>query len=476
MSCKDDAKTDCGAGLRNRFFPKKRMLARDFDIEQRYSIGRRRLVNAAVLGHGVVYGLSVPHPAEEIDRPTTTEAPPTGQEADPPTQSDAPRASETRMEPIPLVVRAGFALDAAGHEILFEEDATLGIENTAVFVESSGKWCLRKIEKLKPGCYMLAVHYAERGAGETVTDWCGCSEPERTHLCEGVIFSLRLLKDSRCEDDCCACGEPACPGGGECASDKCENENHRAHAKLVEWASTRPAPDSAAPCELKDMCLHVGLPGVHLACVRIIEGPGECEPIKVDWVDDSSPKRVVKTNDSLYDLIRGCDLTRIIDVSWKHWVEEVALNDFTTFLEPPAGSDPAHKTGFRVEFSRPVKVEALKRRPDIVGFTFLKTDRSGWFDPLRLPILALIPEAEENGMTRAFNIGVESGWITEEVKARDSALSGGRFAIEIEIRCDLIEDCVGVPVDGNARGMALVPSGNGTPGGTHFSCFRVAAK
>lgn len=447
MSCKDDAKGYCGAGLRNRFFAKKRMLARDFEIEQRYGIGRRRLVNAAVLGHGVVYGFSVAHPTE---------------------------AAAT--EPIDLTVRAGFALDAAGREIVLDEDTKLGIENTARLVKSNGGWCLRKIESLEKGHYMLAVHYAESGAGETLTDWCGCSQPQRTHLRERIIFSLRPLEDCGCQDKDCACGEPACPGGAACASDNCESGSHRAHAKLVEWASGRDGPEAAAPIEFKDMCLKVGLHGVDLACVRIVEGPGKCDPIEVDWVDDSSPKRLVKTNDSLYDLVRGCDLTRIVDVSWKGWVDEVDLKDFTDFLNPPAGTGPTQKTDFRVEFSRPVKVEALKRRPDIVGVTFLKADRSGWFDPLRLPIAALIPETEEDGMALAFSIGVESAWITEEVKAKSSAMNGGGFAVEIEIRCDLIEDCSGVPVDGNARGMGLVPSGNGTPGGTHFSCFRVATK
>jgi hypothetical protein len=38
-------------------------------------------------------------------------------------------------------------------------------------------------------------------------------------------------------------------------------------------------------------------------------------------VEECPPRRIVKRNDMLFDLIRGCDLTRITRISWAEWTQ-----------------------------------------------------------------------------------------------------------------------------------------------------------
>jgi len=45
--------------------------------------------------------------------------------------------------------------------------------------------------------------------------------------------------------------------------------------------------------------------------------------------------------------------------------------------------------------------------------------------------------------------------------------------VEIEVRGDFIIDCNGQAVDANAVGLSPGPTGNGTPGGTFVSRFKV---
>ena len=52
-------KDDCRSGTRNRYFRGKTLKADDFETEQRYQIGRRRLITRSALGWGVVHGLAV---------------------------------------------------------------------------------------------------------------------------------------------------------------------------------------------------------------------------------------------------------------------------------------------------------------------------------------------------------------------------------------------------------------------------------
>jgi hypothetical protein len=54
----------CDSGLRNQYFEGKRLTADSFRVEQSYLLERRRLLNRAIHGWGVVYGYGLkPAPA-----------------------------------------------------------------------------------------------------------------------------------------------------------------------------------------------------------------------------------------------------------------------------------------------------------------------------------------------------------------------------------------------------------------------------
>src|SRR6185503_20461514 len=84
---------------------------------------------------------------------------------------------------------------------------------------------------------------------------------------------------------------------------------------------------------------------VPLACVKIVRDA--CQ----DWgfsyeLDACGPRRMVKRNDLLFDLIRGCDLTRLKEIGWKwHRREEpVEFNDFSQALGPEGYKEPEYVT------------------------------------------------------------------------------------------------------------------------------------
>src|SRR5687767_6633198 len=86
------ADADCGSGLRNNYFDGKKLTPDTFRLQHRYLEERRRLLNRAIHGWGVVYGyrIAVDPPGEE------------------------PRARVSRR----LVIGAGLALDKCGRELV----------------------------------------------------------------------------------------------------------------------------------------------------------------------------------------------------------------------------------------------------------------------------------------------------------------------------------------------------------------------
>ena len=209
-------------GLRNRFFSRKRMAAEDFRIEQRHLINRRRLVNRAILGSGVVFGYALegagdstypcgcgeqPRPSDVPAEQPDGAAAKAGKTGKPKVAEDfqqiqpsEPARQTPETAPIALKVLPGFALDRGGREVVLSEAVDVTVDNAFLRVKVNGIWCARTIdETLAAGKYMLAVHYAEFGVGEAVaTSLCGCGDAERPHVCEGVFFSLRWLDCAQC--------------------------------------------------------------------------------------------------------------------------------------------------------------------------------------------------------------------------------------------------------------------------------------
>lgn len=468
-------------GLRNRFFSRKRMSAEDFSIEQWHLVSRRRLVNRAVLGSGVVYGFGLEgatgadpgcgcvekpaaasEPAEQSDFENVKVADATG---------NAAEASVFKLSVLP-----GFALDRGGREVVLTEVVDVTGENAFLRVRVNGVLCARAIdETLAAGKYVLAIHYAETGVGEAVAaSFCGCGDAERPHVREGAFFSLRLLDEEKCP-----CGEADCPDGSACLCDACQGKSRGPHARLVDWATDRDMPPVSTLRSWSDHNVALDDP-VDLACVEVVGQPVRCKPIMVTSVDARSPRRVVKTGDTLYDLLNGCDLTHISNISWAPWhrrQERISWTEFSDFFTgQPAGQDSV-PTKFTIQFSGPVLKDSIHR--DVIVMSVQMADGgTGWIRSRRLPLrdLDLTPTRSDlpPGTTDQIRVAVAKRWVRDEIEMDgESYLNERDFVVEIEIRGDLIIDCSGQAVDANSIGLQAVPTGNGTPGGTYFSTFKV---
>ena len=336
----------CDSGLRNQYFEGKRLTADSFRVEQSYLLERRRLLNRAIHGWGVVYGYAV--------KPART--------ADP----------RTKDEVGALEIGPGLALDECGRELLLARATSLRCRRRDPSRRerrahrAAARRELRAVRKQQHGekrpraCWLLSAHYAEQSVGPIkINDPCSCERKEWEHVCETVRFSLRRVDCEECcaQFDCelkCGCGTGPCCGqhpeerprsesypekGGE----RYESANpqktpgnpvHRGGCQcLCEHLTGLTDAECGGLCEIEDPCVHIRVDlrnGVPLACVRLREG--DCDNWVFDrWFEACGPRRLVKRNDVLFDLIRGCDLTRISAIGWAHWHRSKKLVEWDEF-------------------------------------------------------------------------------------------------------------------------------------------------
>ena len=465
--CECDACADCGGSTRNRYFVGKRLTPDAMRLEQRYLTERRHLVNSAMHGHGVVYGYAVgAMPAAKYE----------------------PEAATGRLR-----IGPGLAFDEAGRELL--QTAVLDLPFGSVIVLGADGGVVRDTHDLPGGPWLLRVHYAEQDRSPVTTkDPCRCETREWDQVCETVRFSLQPV------DACCA--EPEAGWDSRCAQGTC-CDDWVAEEKTEEKEDASPgcAPVRRGGCRF--LCEHLtGLePGT--ACGRLCEIEDECGRVRVDirhgvalacvglvsddcggWqfdddVEDCGRRRLVKRNDLLFDLIRGADLTRICAVGWAPWHRKsMTWSDFTASFGSEEESSGKHLTeAYWLEFSRPVRIDSLAA--DCVVLTVIVPEaEGGWREPLRVPVVELRASADTGapaGLASRARLLVDSAWVADAlVSARTRFAAGAE--VEIEVRGDYITDCNGQQVDANTRGMTVVPSGNGTPGGSLVSTFRVEPK
>jgi hypothetical protein len=478
----------CVTGSRNRYFRRKVMTAADFAAEQDYMIERRRLLNRALYGWGVVYGLGL-----EVDK--------------------------NGLGKGELFLDCGLALDRHGREIIVASRHR--VRGCEIFFCKDGKCEPGQKPKLKPrSWYLLSAHYAERWIdGVRVSDACDCGEQEWNRVCETVMFSLQPLAgewcppppDTGCPPDC------GCPLAGK------EEEQHKQiptaadtpHDGGEERQTPAPPPPPEPPrqpvhprgdftlccwadkadvkcedghlCEWQDgLWLDPSSP-VALACVKVL-GVDECgEPI-FDEIKECTPRRFVKRNDVLFDLIRGCDLTTIKELSWWEWTQRPRKEEARDYVEwhefadyfpiDDSAPDARCKTGFKITFTGPVQASTLRAQVITIRGVFAD-EGTFWNSEFRMPVVGFDCTPDHYGHVREASVVVDRDWAKDEI-----ALKSRRFKfdpdkpeflpfLEIEIHGELILDCRGQPIDANSVGPLILPTGNGTPGGVCRTVFRV---
>ncbi|MDM0085096.1 hypothetical protein QTI17_31370 [Variovorax sp. J31P179] len=449
----------CDSGRRNRFYPNKRTTPDTWTVEQDFQQQRRRLLNRAMHGWGVVYGFKL----DLLD--------------DDRCSGDGGKR---------LVADEGFALDPCGRELLQVGKLPLEVADCLAFdakghyleppKQHSGKRDPNFPWPSQPGeqHFLLHAHYAERLiAPVAVRDPCQCEGQEWDQVCETIRYSLtpvdcaECCRQQRCELKCDCSRGPCCPEG-----EHKPTERGGCRCLCEHLLQLDPTPEC---CSLTTISkgLRVDLRhGVPLACLKL--GRDQC----ADWTfsditDVCGPRRLVKRNDLLFDLIRGCDLTHISSISWSDWHRNkngiVGLDEFTTKFGDGGMTD------FRVEFSRPVDVATIK--PDCFTMTLIaRDDEDGWGRTLRVPIVDVeTDKAGSTGYSTKARIVVDASW-AKGAFDRNSVFSSGITRFEITVRGDYLLDCNGQMVDANARGLQSAPTGNGTPGDTFFSTFLIARK
>jgi hypothetical protein len=460
-NCCDDP--GCGLGLRNHYFDGKRLTTTSFRLEQAHAIEHRRLLNRAIHGWGLVYGYSI----------------------------TAEGAHNSREAAAKLKVGGGLLLDEGGRELYLPEAIDLSIRDVIV-LDEKGVPAVDPQEELGRECgederWQLSAHYAEYDVDPVnQQDSCNCSHRHWDHVCETVRFSLRRVHCDAC------CLEPACQLRCACAQDGCCDPESEARVApstrrggcscLCHHLTTKvKIKEDGRLCEVEGPCcrtFRVALKEpVPLACVDIVQ---YCD----QWtfgvrIEECGPRPLVKRNDLLFDLIRGCDLTRIIDIGWRDWHRSPHV-DFSKFS---AGFGAHYKKGeeylteiFWVKFSGPVRKETVQ--PDCVSMQVLTREKKdGWLEPLRVPIVRLdtlgfeCPGHDE--WVTGFRFVVGGRWLDDGVRGRDTIFDGAHTQVEIEIRTDFIADCNGQAVDGNPCGLIPAPTGKGVPGGALLSTFVV---
>jgi hypothetical protein len=466
---------ECESGLRNNYFEGKRLTADSFRVEQAYMLERRRLLNRAIHGWGVVYGYAI-----------------------------TPSQPAKGMGQGRLKIGAGLALDKCGRELLQTETPIevadllvldqngkrIDPENAFSDVGSSNRRAASQSQR-----WLLSVHYAERDTDHvTIKDPCSCEHREWDHTCETVRYSLQPADDAEC------CKDFECELECDCKNGPCCDEPANTDDKYQRPAPTKPhkrggcrclcehltqlAPGAGCGslCEIEEACGSVRVDlrnGVPLACVDLVRD--ECDRWTFgEEVEACGPRRLVKRNDLLFDLIRGCDLTRISEISWKEWHRDaITFEAFDGAFGPEMYRQAEYVTNFSVTFSRPVGQGTLL--PDCFAMTVMCREREGnWWQTFRVPIVRLeyIPGVTRDPIdhVRGAKIVVAGDWVEDGLRGRGSVFNDYETRVEIEVRGDFIVDCNGQTVDANTIGLSSVPTGNGTPGGVFLSTFLVAQR
>jgi hypothetical protein len=479
----------CESGLRNNYFDGKRLTTDSFRVEQAYSLKRRHLLNQAIHGWGVVYGYEV-------------------------TSAESKNQKDGSGQ---FKIGAGLALDKCGRELLatgttiqFKDVIFLDMEGKRWSLEDALKWLgvppgfswdhppQALLDALKKWCWLLSVHYAERDTDHVrIEDRCECGRDEWDHLCETVYYSIRPIECEKC------CGHFDCELECKCeAGPCCDEPKEYTEEERKQYAAQGRVPPTrelyhprqrggcqclckhlthlsvggeCGLCDIEQPCGNIRVDvknGVPLACVKLITD--KCGLAFGEVVDACGPRRLVKRNDLLFDLIRGCDLTRIKNIGWAHWhrkSDPIPFEDFADAFAKGGDQEPEYVTqDFWVEFSRKVRRDTVRR--DCFVMTIITSEPDDvWWETLRVPIVRV--KAEDKDLVDRATIVVDGPWLRDTLRGAASIFQGKVTRVELEVRGDFIVDCNGQTVDANPHGRVPVPTGNGTPGGTFLSTFLV---
>ncbi len=406
------------AFCRNHYYTGKLLTERDFTDEQRYAMDKMRLHHAALHGWGVVCGLEVkPHPVCPDRR---------------------------------LVVEAGLAIDDCGHEIRVVAEVQLELPKDT-----------SKQQPKRP--YPPDPVYEGGESGDN-------QEPKGKDLYICLSYCESETEYAPAPFDEYGCNTNGQRPGRICERYELSIVDEEPHE--LKHVREHMHCDSDDCLDIYERLLRQCAKGGHIACIPIavVRGWVAGEVVIPSMIDNSI--RPVLPSTHAMDLMIRCilerlpkppQLTRIIHLNWTHG-EEYHCHDFIRFF---VGSHEAAR-GLEIEFEGKVRPEGLNARSFQAMVVWRPAESS---EPRRMEIAParVVPSPEG---TKCM-LYIDPGYAKK-------SLDGKSFDLFITLKCDVVIDEKGSPVDGNL--MARLdeddyaispPTGDGVPGGLFESWVRV---
>jgi hypothetical protein len=430
---------------RNAYFTGKLLTERDFVAEQRYFIDKARLHQRALHGWGIVCGLTLaPHPY---------------------------------CPQLRIVIEPGLAVDSCGRDI---------------FIPERIEWQLPRVEPEAPAKNSCPPerqqptgkhpHGNEKNQTNHHADAMPLREEYRAAPAQhrhdrpeecGCDTDLYLsLCYTECETELVPApfDECACNGISKRPNRICERYR-------IEWSTERPK-DWPRPrqCEeddcstlyerMRQACAEPGAP----RCIplAVIRGYEEGQPVTAEMIDYRDRRQLASTQ-LLDDLIR-CILgklptkryTHIEDINWEHGLQ-YTCKQFSQLFGGEA-SDAA----LEVRFTASVRTDTLSTRSfqAIIVHHGEERHEGGYMEVAPAKVWASTDR-------QTFYLKIDPGYA-------EHCLRRGSFDVFVTLRCNVLIDDRGLVVDGNLlarlNGDDVIvgpPTGDGIPGGTFESWFRV---
>lgn len=406
------------AFCRTGYYTGKLLSARDFTNEQSYHIDKRRLHNMALHGWGAVCGLKV---------------------------KPHPYCPNLR-----IVVEQGLAIDQCGREVRLLADVELLLPEPVV------------VPKMPDPCPPDPVAPLPETDKESSP-----SPPQTESLWVCLRYCERAEQFSPAPFDECACTGTAQKPNCICESYCLEvSTKEPSCLKEIEKHKNCGCDDCADLYKtLLDPCEPIPCDCLPLAVIRHYT-PGQ---VVTDQMIDNWTHRPLLPNVHLLDNIvhcllekmPRCRLTRICDINWTHG-SNLRCHDFLSrFI--------GHEKGFEIKFDRPVKPEGINRRT----FQAMVVHHPGRPDqPQRMEIA---PAQVDILSPTHIRLRIDEQYA-------NGSLDRHNFDLFITLKCNVIVDHEGTPVDGDllarleSDGSAYfvdAPTGDGVPGGLFESWVRV---
>jgi hypothetical protein len=459
---------------RNNYFTGKLLTEHDFKAEQRYFFDKLRLHHLALHGWGVVCGLKVkPHPhcphlriivepglaidgcgreirlLEEVQITLPAPLKPSAEDNEPcpPDPTDKPPSDKETP---------GQAKDkhAGPHQHGGGQEDTGPHQHGGGYTQEDEPHqeihpCPPGPEPAPPETLYICLRYAEceKGLMPAPFDECSCggkNGKKPTRICQG--YEIEVLTED--------------PGIFK------KVKEHRDHWEHCGSGDCRDIYD-----EMLKPCPQFGAECVPLAIITdFIRG----EPVTKKMIDNSYRQLLPSTSllnrliHCILDKIPTRELTRITDISWNHRGEYGCHDFMKQFI-----GDENNTRGFEITFNGKINTDGLSRRTfQAIAVRYPEKGGPGHYE---VPPMKVRWEDDKDGYTHIF--------LEIDPKYAHQRLHRVRFDLFILLRCNLIIDHCGYPVDGdllaefadNGKYQARFPTGNGTPGGLFESWIRVLA-